>query len=422
MSVRAGSLSVTAARGDTDSAANPRALKRLVQAVQELSLAHDLDAIAAVVRTAARELTGADGATFVLRDGDKCHYADEDAIAPLWKNQRFPLSACISGWAMLNARSVVIPDIYADPRIPHGAYRPTFVKSLVMVPIRTSAPIGAIGNYWATHHEATPEEVELLQTLANTTSVAMENVRVYSELEQRVRQRTEQLEALNQELEAFAASVSHDLRAPLRIIASYAQILSQSPAPPAAEQAHYLERIISQSRRMSGLIEGLLRLARLTQSEPRRQQVNLSALARDAAGQLQSGTPDRRVRFEIGEGLEAEGDESQLGAVLENLLSNAFKYSSTRETALIEFGCSAAAEKEKTYFVRDNGVGLDLKSAEKLFSPFTRFHSSEEFPGNGIGLATVRRILRQHGGDVWAESQPGQGACFFFKLPLKRTA
>src|SRR3954465_9576686 len=139
----------------------------LVEAVQRLSLARDVATIQDVVRRAARRLTGADGATFVLRDGDRCHYADEDAIAPLWKGQRFPLSACISGWAMLNRRSAVIPDIYADDRIPHDAYRRTFVKSLVMVPIRPLDPVGAIGNYWAEYHQPTPEEVSLLQALAD---------------------------------------------------------------------------------------------------------------------------------------------------------------------------------------------------------------------------------------------------------------
>src|SRR5215216_2626800 len=164
-------------------------MSRLVSAVQELSLARNLATITDVVRRAARELTGADGATFVLREGDKCHYAEENAISPLWKGQRFPLSTCISGWAMLNRQAAVIEDIYADPRIPADAYRPTFVKSLAMVPIRTEAPIGAIGNYWATRRQPTGEEVELLQALANTTAVAMENVRVYAELEQRVKER-----------------------------------------------------------------------------------------------------------------------------------------------------------------------------------------------------------------------------------------
>lgn len=158
--------------------------RELVEAIQLLSLASSVSEIQVIVRTAARRLTGADGATFVLREGPHCYYADEDAISPLWKGQRFPLQACISGWAMLNKHSTVIEDIYADERIPHDAYRPTFVKSLAMVPIRQLDPVGAIGNYWATHHHATDEEVEILQALADSTAVALEKVRIYSELEQ----------------------------------------------------------------------------------------------------------------------------------------------------------------------------------------------------------------------------------------------
>jgi len=156
----------------------------LVSAIQELSLVRSVADVQAVVRVAARRLTGADGATFVLRDGDSCYYADEHAISPLWKGQRFPITSCISGWVMLNRRPAVIEDIYADDRIPHAAYRPTFVRSLAMVPIRTREPIGAIGTYWAVHHLPTEQEVELLQALADSTAVAMENVRAYQELEE----------------------------------------------------------------------------------------------------------------------------------------------------------------------------------------------------------------------------------------------
>src|SRR6201986_4684478 len=159
-----------------------RGIERLVAVVQELSRARTLEDIQVIVRSAARQLTGADGATFVLRDGEKCFYADEDAIEPLWKGMRFPLSACISGWAMLNKRAAVIEDIYADARIPADAYRPTFVKSLAMVPIRTSDPIGSIGNYWAKQRMPTDIEVRLLQALADSTSIAIENVQAQSAL------------------------------------------------------------------------------------------------------------------------------------------------------------------------------------------------------------------------------------------------
>lgn len=156
----------------------------LVAAVQELSTARSVEQIRAIVRAAARRVADADGATFVLRDGDHCHYVDEDAIAPLWKGQRFPIELCVSGQAMLTGAPIVIPDITLDARIPQEAYRPTFVRSLVMVPIRQADPIGAIGAYWATHHDATPEEVELLQALADSTAVALENARSIEALEQ----------------------------------------------------------------------------------------------------------------------------------------------------------------------------------------------------------------------------------------------
>ncbi|MBI5509510.1 MAG: GAF domain-containing protein [Deltaproteobacteria bacterium] len=159
-------------------------LERMTGVVQSLSQAQTSEAVAEIVRHAARELVGSDGATFVLRDGDLCHYVDEDAIAPLWKGKRFPLTACISGWAMRNQKPAVVEDIYADDRIPHDAYRSTFVKSLVMVPIRRQSPIGAIGSYWADQRLASPEDVRILQALADSTSVAMENVRVLRELEE----------------------------------------------------------------------------------------------------------------------------------------------------------------------------------------------------------------------------------------------
>jgi diguanylate cyclase (GGDEF)-like protein len=176
----------------------------LIEVVQRLSLAKTVEEIMAVVRTAARRLTGADGASFVLKDGDSCYYADEDAIAPLWKGQRFALASCISGWVMTTRESVAIPDVFEDPRIPLEAYRPTFVRSLAMVPIRTRNPLGAIGNYWASPFTPTSEQMKLLQALADSTAVAMENVRIREELEERVRQRTEELEAANQELRSQA--------------------------------------------------------------------------------------------------------------------------------------------------------------------------------------------------------------------------
>jgi diguanylate cyclase (GGDEF)-like protein len=184
-----------------------RAMERLLLVVQDLSLARSLERIMEIVRVAARDLTGSDGASFVLRDNGYCYYADEDAIAPLWKGQRFPMNICIGGWAMFNHQPAIIEDVSVDERVPHVAYDSTFIKSMVMVPIRTQEPIGAIGTYWATHHQPTIEEVKVLQALADVTSVAMENVEVYAELEQRVKDRTIALEQEIEERKAAEAEV-----------------------------------------------------------------------------------------------------------------------------------------------------------------------------------------------------------------------
>jgi len=204
-------------------------LHYLVQVIQQLSVARDLETIMAAVRTGARRLTNADGATFVLRDDNYCYYADEDAITPLWKGGRFPMESCISGWVILNQQAVVIRDIYADPRIPVDAYRPTFVKSLAMVPIRTRDPMGAIGNYWATHYTPTAEELNLLQTLADAAAVALENLYLYQEQAQRIQERTVQLQqALD--FEALLRRITDKVRDSLdeqQIMATVVRELSQ---------------------------------------------------------------------------------------------------------------------------------------------------------------------------------------------------
>lgn len=177
-----------------------QSMERLLIVVQELSLARTLERIMEIVRVAARELTHSDGACFVLQEGDCCYYADEDAIAPLWKGERFPMDICIGGWTMRHRVPAVIANVSQDQRIPWLAYEPTFIQSLVMVPIRTLNPIGAIGTYWAAQQDPAPQDIKVLQALADTTAVALENVQIYSELEYRVDQRTVQLHMTNQKL------------------------------------------------------------------------------------------------------------------------------------------------------------------------------------------------------------------------------
>jgi signal transduction histidine kinase len=389
------------------------AMMRLVSVIQDLSLARDLETIMEIVRIAARDLTGADGATFVLRDGEQCFYAQENAISPLWKGQRLPLQTCISGWAMLNGRSAVIEDIYADSRIPHAAYRSTFVKSLVVVPIRTSNPIGAIGNYWAHQHACTPDQLLLLEALANTTAAAMENVRVYGELEDRVLTRTQELQIANQEMEAFSYAVSHDLRAPLRAISGQLELLCEEAGDVPVKR---IDAARGNVRQMSTLIDDLLRLSRISRLEMRFETFDLSALVRDTVARMRAQEPAREISIAIEDGLEVVGDRGLLGVVTENLLSNAWKYSAHTPAAKIEFFSRKTADEQRVYVVRDNGAGFDPHYADKLFQPFQRLHRQDEFPGTGVGLATVKRIVMRHRGDVWADSALGQGATFSFTL------
>jgi signal transduction histidine kinase len=402
---------------ETPGPPDERSALRLVKIVQNLSLARDLDTIVEIVRHAARDLCRADGATFVLREGDLCHYVDEDAIGPLWKGQRFPLSSCISGWAMTHGRATAIKDIYADERIPHDAYRATFVKSLVMAPIRAENSLGAIGIYWGSRHAATDTEVELLQALASSTSVAMENVLLYRDLEHRVTERTEQLAAANRELETFAYSVSHDLQAPLRHITSYSELLAKEhPEALDEESRAWLGRIHAAARHMTQLIQALLRLSHFTRVELHSGRVDLSRIAREQIALLRDESPERGATIEIADGLEVEGDEELLRIVLQNLLANAWKFTGRRGTARIAFGAQQQPDGTPAYFVRDNGAGFDTSYADKLFGPFQRFHSAKDFPGTGIGLATVKRIVHRHGGNVWAEAAMNEGATFLFTL------
>ena len=399
-----------------------QAMERLIAVVQQLSLARDLDTLMAVVRTAARDLTGADGATFILRDGDRCFYADEDAIAPLWKGRRFPMTSCISGWTMIHRREAAIEDVTNDARIPQDAYEPTFVKSLLMVPIRTVDPIGAIGNYWATRRQPTGEEIKLLQALADTTAVALENVKMYAELEQRVRDRTAELETLNSDLDSFCHSVSHDLRAPVRAIGGFCNLITKDHGTGFEPEIHRKLGVIkNEANRMGTLIDDLLSFSRLGRKALRPVDFDMTDVARRVFDRLQRDRTETTVDFRLANLPAATGDPSLFEQVWANLLSNALKFSSKRMKPTVEIGGSDDG-RDVTYWVRDNGAGFDSQHASKLFQPFQRLHHDADFPGTGVGLALVHRIVTRHGGRVWAVSTPETGATFFFTLPRRNFA
>ncbi|WNG34109.1 PAS domain S-box protein [Archangium violaceum] len=242
--------------------------------------------------------------------------------------------------------------------------------------------------------------------------------RLNADLERRIAERTAQLEFSNRELEAFAYSVAHDLRAPLRSISNFTLALAEDCTDKLDDMGlDYLKRIRASSQRMSELIDGILALSRVNRTEFVETEVNLSALARSIAEQLQRWKPERTVRFQLQDGLVDRGDSQLLRLVLENLMGNAWKFTREKAEAVLEFGILPPEEgKGRVYFVRDNGAGFDMEYQNKLFGVFQRLHTQQEFEGNGVGLATVQRIVRRHGGRVWGEGRVGQGATFFFTL------
>lgn len=237
-----------------------------------------------------------------------------------------------------------------------------------------------------------------------------------TDLERRVQERTRQLEAANRELEAFAYAVSHDLRAPLRSMSGFSQIL-QETAPPGLDDKsrHYLQRIHEGSLRMSSLIEDLLNLSRIGRSELTARAVSLSQIAADAAAAVRERYPGYEVQLDIAPDIVVNADPRLLRIALENLLSNAWKYTARSPDPRVSIGMQRS-EAGPVYFVCDNGVGFDMTYADKLFVPFQRLHPVAEFPGSGIGLVTVQRILARHGGRIWAQAKPHEGATFFFTL------
>jgi PAS domain S-box-containing protein len=268
---------------------------------------------------------------------------------------------------------------------------------------------------------ASNDERVLIQ-LADLAAVGLENARLYSELEERVRKRTVELQESNKELEAFSYSVSHDLRGPLRAIAGFTGLLRDRHYETIdADGRRYIDRVLAGTQRMSNLIDDLLELGRVTRVEFRQRQVDLSEYARATLARLREASPERAVAIVVEPQLIVDGDPGLLEIALENLLDNAWKFTAGRPVAQIRFGAvpvdgMAGDEHERTFFVQDNGVGFDPRYAANLFGVFQRLHAAGEFPGTGVGLATVQRIVQRHGGRIWAEAAVDRGATIYFSI------
>lgn len=396
-----------------------RSMDRLLHAVQDLSLARSIDEIRTIVRTAARELTHADGATFVLREGNFCFYADEDAIGPLWKGQRFPLELCISGWSMLHRESVVIRDIYVDARVPQDAYRKTFVKSLAMTPIRLADPIGAIGIYWADQHEASDDDIRLIEALAGTTAVALENVRLLERLEARI----EELQTLDRAKDEFLMTLSHELRSPLNAISGWADLLSAEGALAGEYAANGIETIKRNARAQTQLVDNLLDTTKIfsRRISLESESLNLMELISKVVAEQRPLADGKSIFLDVRQ-LEdvgyVTGDAKRLAQVFSHLLGNALKFSPAGrniEIKLTRRGPMAMAQ------LVDYGIGIEPEFLPHVFDRFRQANSSttREHGGLGLGLAIAHALVEAHGGSSKVESEGrNKGSTFSIELPL----
>ena len=354
--------------------------------------------------------------------------------APRSAFERFgqPRATALFGPIFRGEPAMLSDDVTNDPRYgqqgPHYGMPPGHlaVRSYLSVPV-ISRSGEVLGGLFFGHPEPgmfTERSKRMIEGMAAQAAITIDNARLYeavtklnAQLEDRVLRRTQQLQTANDELEAFSYSVSHDLRSPLNTINGFSQLLLKSDGDQLSEKGkHYLVRIRASSTKMGTLIDGLLSLAKLSSAALNRGDVDLTAMSCKLVEELRDPEPDRVVDINIQAGLMINGDPHMVTVIMQNLIGNAWKYSSKTPHARIEIGSETTAEGLTCIFVRDNGAGFDMAYAEKLFEVYQRLHQDTEFAGMGIGLANVKRVIERHGGRIWAHSAPGEGATFRFTL------
>ncbi len=371
----------------------------------------------------ALELTGLEsGAIYLFESNAQSHLAAAQNFAPSQAKNTLPFLASEQIQRGLAKLAGIFNYQIFQSALPGdcGPFQATF-------PLILQRNIIGAMYLWAEAAEPVQADtMELVQNLCGTLALALNNARLYEtvqqhavELEQHVNERTAQLTTLNQELKAFSYSAAHDLRSPLHAISGFSQILLDEQRERLDDDGKLLlSRVLENVQRMQEMLDALLALSRLSQSTLHQEVVDLSALTASIAAEIHQNEPQRCVDWHIQEGLIVQGDRSLLYTMLENLLSNAWKFTAPYPDAFIELGslADASAPNSTIYYVRDNGAGFDMSQANQLFQVFQRLHTESEFPGHGVGLASVERIIQRHGGRIWAEGSPGKGATFYFTL------
>jgi signal transduction histidine kinase len=385
---------------------------QLIQTIQNLTGASNVERIFELVRQTARALVPCDGTIIALREGDRFRVVEEDSVQSLWKGRRLPVEGSIEGWVMRQRSAVAVPDVMVDVRLSQETYRDTFIKSLAMAPIRSHDPIGTIGLYWGRPHQPSTEELDLLQALADVTAFAYEGLQLQIGLEQRMDERMQELDATRSDLENVSQWLLRELRAPFR----QAERAVRSPGG-AGDREQIAQAVASGGKQFDALTDGISNFLRSGRIPLHREQIDVTMLVRSVWRELEDGEGvQAELRLSLLPAVHA--DRALLRTAVRNILSNARKFIGLRPQGVVEVTTEPDSD-ETVFVVTDNGVGCDLKKATRLFSMLQRYHPGDDIPGAGAGLAIAQRIIRRHGGKIWAKSQPNEGMAIHFTLPYR---
>ena len=394
---------------------NINVMERLVTVMHELSMASDLNAVMMCARKNVLDLIGGDISAVIFRENGECYYSDGMTSVP--GGGCFPLTVFLCGTVMTEDRTIFIEDIDHDAQVPPDIEKPSFITSVAVAPIRFGNRTGAIGVYWRKGVSIDESQIALLQSLADVTGLAIANLSKRIALERGLQDRVQELEDANDSLEAFVHSVSHDLRAPLRSLAAVMQLfLTTLDGKLENQDVVLVSRISNGIDHMVQLIDGLLLFSKLGRKELATTSVSMNEVVREVCNDIMAReNHNRHIDFRVDWLPDIQADPVLIKQVWANLIDNAVKYTRKTEGARIEVGAEADSQKV-VYFVKDNGAGFSMQYAHRLFQNFQRLHSQQEFPGVGIGLSLVKRIIEKHGGQIWTEAAVNAGATFYFSM------